>query len=237
MRAAVERLKEAGAEKVVIHFSGTDDSGGITDLEVEPREALERLQEAGFWEGVREALGDEAWDLFEGFAIGFNDSGSAGHIVLDLKEGQILMEWWGHRQSVSVGPAEFETDLEKELPFRGPEGRVRFRVRDGKVVVEGEFPQETLKDLAEAVRGLLEEALEDAAWEEYALPDETEVTLLEGSGEVLLDGETLLVRGRVRGTVVVEEDWEWEEDETSARYWEAPLEDHLRERTLKELTD
>lgn len=230
---AVDRLRRAGAEEVRVHFSGTDDLGGINDVEVRPGRAKAWLEEAELWREVSEALEEETWKLFEENSIYFDGPGSAGYFALNLREGKAELTWWGHDWVTAVEEEEFEAQVDNRLPFSAPEARLSFRVEDGEVLLEGGLPEELLEALAEEVAWALREALRDRAGEDYALA-ESPTSLLEGEGEVVLKDGMAHVEGWVSGTVPVEVGGDWVESDIEGA-WEMSLEDYRRQRALSEL--
>jgi len=86
-------LDSIGVKRLVVHYSGSGDSGQTDDYTVEPKNRSELLDEM-FEEKstLKEALDDFTWSEIENHEGGFyNNDGGYGEIIFDVKEKTITM--------------------------------------------------------------------------------------------------------------------------------------------------
>jgi len=255
-RKLLEELKERGVKRVVLEFSGTDDSGGY-DHYLEPNGVEERLPE-NLRKALEEWLEEELERLFDEHLLSFNDSGCEGSLVVDLESGQVEFEAWGHRQvyeeeereceapfevSMQIPPATARLLREKGTP-EVLQGAARYAQKEGWTVLDLPFPDDWFEELY--LGELLDELKRKAAWEAaetYAeedgdLPPPSRAELLEARFSFALDlGKGILeAKGEAKVRAAYEVDWRWETDNLLASE-EAPLPAWLAEGALRDLEE
>jgi len=79
--------------KLVVHYSGSGDSGQTDDVTTEPSgrsELLDETMESG--KSIRDAVDEFAWEEIENHEGGFyNNEGGYGEIIFDVKDKTITM--------------------------------------------------------------------------------------------------------------------------------------------------
>lgn len=256
----LEELKKRGVKRVVLEFSGTDDSGSY-DYWLEPSEAEIELPK-DLWKTLENWIEKEFDRLCDKYGISFNNSGSRGSLTIDLLRGTVEFEEQGH-----VWVPEQE-ELVLEVPFKASvelssEIRKALRAREAPEVLEGKgrlgpgeasleglFPEgpgeglpleDALKKVEEKILALAEEAYEKKQETDIYLdlgPLE-ELNLLEAAFSFKLDlvKGVLKVEGEAEVVAAYEGGGEWEPDEESATFEETPLNQWLAERFLEELSE
>lgn len=79
--------------KLVVHYSGSGDSGQTDDVTIEPSgrsDLLDETMESG--KSIRDAVDEFAWEGIENHESGFyNNEGGYGEIIFDVKDKNITM--------------------------------------------------------------------------------------------------------------------------------------------------
>ena len=251
----LEELKKRGVKRVVLEFSGTDDSGGY-DLYLGPNGVEKKLPE-NLREALEEWLEEELERLFKEHLLSFNDSGCEGSLVVDLENGQVEFEAWGHRRVYEEEEREFEAPFQallrvppvtaRLLREKGaPEilqGAGRYAQEEGWTVLDLPFPDDWFEELylGELLDDLKRKAAWEAAWtygeENDDLPPPSCPELLEARFSFTLDlGKGILeAKGKAKVRAAYEVDWHWETDNLVSE--EAPLPAWLAEGALRDLEE
>ncbi len=136
---------------------------------MEPEGALERLGNEA--KKVLEALENEVYRLLEEYEIGFDNSGSEGSFTLDLEDGLVSLEWTGHYRVDEYRDEWVEGRVKGKFPFQAPPARLKFRVENEEVELEGsELPEDLRESLADELLHRLREELEEIAEKELEDP-------------------------------------------------------------------
>lgn len=254
----LKELRKRGVTRIVLEFSGTDDSGSY-DYWLEPSEAEKELPK-DLWKTLENWIEKEFDRLCNKYGISFDDSGSRGSLTIDLLRGTVEFEEQGHvwvpEQEELVLEVPFKasvklsSEIRKVLRARGApevlEGEGR--LGPGEASLEGLFPEgpgeglpleDALKKVEEKILALAEEAYEKKQETDIYLGPLEELDLLEAAFSFKLDlvKGVLKVEGEAKVVAAYEGGGEWEPDEESATFEETPLDQWLAERFLEELSE